>query len=138
MEKFMRKSILLAAVCSALLGYAFGRWGHPVKVTETKVVEVERQDKSKITQVETVKPDGTRVIRTRTQRDVDTSRKTKAEKTADYGGRVGIAFLSGVHVHSPAQLLYGGHITAPVLGPIRAGAWGLSNGTLGVSLGLDF
>lgn len=136
METSTRR-FLLVVVCSLVLGYAFGRWGHPVKVTETKVVEVEKQDKSKIVKVETVKPDGTRVIRTRTQRDVETSRRTETEKTADYGGKVGVSFLYGLQLPLGPSV-FGAGIMVPVLGPIRAGAWGLSNGTLGVSLGLDF
>lgn len=133
METSTRR-FLLVVVCSLVLGYAFGRWRHPVKVTETKVVEVEKQDKSKIVKVETVKPDGTRVIRTRTQRDVETSRRSETEKTAEYARPVSVSVLGAF---SGGLLVYGLAGTVSVAGPIHVGAFGLSNGTLGVSLGLD-
>jgi len=133
------KKFFFAVACSALLGYAFGRWGHPVKIVETKTVqvEVEREDKTKVFKIETVKPDGTKITKTRTRKDVGTATRsrTEAAKTTVYPGRVSV-FIIGAR--SGLQPVYGGGISAPVLGPIRAGGFGLSNGTLGLTLGLDF
>ncbi len=133
------KQRVIVIVCSLLVGYVAGRYGHPVKVTETKVVEVqiEKQDKSQIIKVETVKPDGTRITKTRTKKDVvtDTDKRTEAVKVVENTARFSIAGLAGLHA---GQVLYGAALVSKVAGPVELGAFILTNGTAGVSLGVGF
>jgi len=133
------KQRVIVIVCSLLVGYVAGRYGHPVRVTETKVVEVtiEKQDKSQIIKVETVKPDGTRITKTKTKKNVvtDTDKRTESVKVVENTAGAHVAVLAGIH---GGQVVYGGSISHTILGPITAGAFVLTNGTAGVSLGLGF
>ncbi len=134
------KRIVIIIVCSLLVGYVGGRYGHPVKVTETKVVEVaiEKQDKSRTAKVETLRPDGTRVIREKTFKDVDTqtTKRTEAHKVVENTAGTNISVLAGVSVGQPP--VWGVHMQHALIGPITAGAFVLTNGTAGVSIGLGF
>ena len=54
-------------------------------------------------------------------------------------GRTRISALAGFSPFSdPHTPVYGGHVSTQLLGPINVGAFGLTNGTIGMSLGLDF
>lgn len=131
-----------------LLAFAAGRFLTPVKI-ETKTVEVEKKqtetdrDKHKdTTTVVTEKPDGTKVTETRTAEDTKTHRdsRTDATTTSDttkiYGAsRLSVAALGCI---SSEKLSYGLSLSKNILGPITAGVWGLTSGTFGVSLGVEF
>jgi hypothetical protein len=133
------KPLIGAAVFSLILGYSFGRYGHPVKVTETKVVqvEVEREDRSQIIKVETVKPDGTKIIKTRTKKNVITETDKRSETTKVVENRAGLNIAALVGVHG-GSAVYGASVTRTIIGPITAGAFLLTTGTAGVSVGLQF
>ena len=49
-----------------------------------------------------------------------------------------ISALVGVDLPNSLKPLYGASFTKQFLGPISIGAWGLTNGTLGVSVGINF
>lgn len=49
-----------------------------------------------------------------------------------------VGALVGVQVTSPTSPIYGGIVERRILGPVSAGAWGLSNGTVGVTATLEF
>lgn len=136
--------------------FAFGRFSAPEKVRiETKTVEVEKtktntdHDKHKSTTVtEVVKPDGTRTMVTQTTEDDKTNRKTistndtttdKVKEVTKSGMHLTIDVITGVDLfHSNPNIVYGLSFGANVLGPIRVGAFGLSTGVSGVSVGLYF
>lgn len=131
-----------------VLAFATGRFLTPVKI-ETKVVEVEKKqtetekDKHKeTTTVTTEKPDGTKTTETKTTEDTTNHRTSDTTKTSDsdttktYGGsKTGIYALGGLSGGIPT---YGLAVTRQLLGPISVGGWALTNGTIGVSLGLEF
>lgn len=133
-----------------VLAFATGRFLTPVKI-ETKTIEVERKqtetdrDKHKDTTTTTTeKPDGTKVTETHTTEDTTTQRsttdatRTDTNTTKTYAsGRTSIFALAGLDI-SARSVVYGGLITRQLIGPLSIGAWGLTNGTVGVSLGLEF
>lgn len=149
----IKLKILLIAVTLAST-FAFGRYSAPTKtVTEIKTVEVEKKvddtqkDEHKITQTkEIVKPDGTKETDTTVTDDSTTKKKevlddtknSESKVTVEYvGGNLSVSALVGFTIPGVAPV-YGGHIQGRILGPFTSGIWGLSNGVVGVSIGLVF
>lgn len=145
----MKKEYWLVIIALAV-SYAAGRYMAPVKI-ETKVVEVEKKqteterDKHKeTTTVVTERPDGSKVTETRTTEDTNTQRSTKS--TTDTTSESVIKYassrttLQGIASYSPGSsgVAYGGSVSRNLLGPIVGGGFVLTNGTFGVSLGLEF
>ena len=144
----MTKKGIIALVVLFLLGLGVGRYSLPAKiVTETKTVQVEAKQVAKEdhTIIVTVKkPDGS--VITTTHNDIDThvvddkKTDTATTKTVEYSvPKVTISALaaSRLLVGAPS-MAYGGQIQYRFLGPLQAGVMGLSDGTIGVSLGLTF
>lgn len=151
--------LALAAV-ALLTAYAVGRWSAPEKVVIKKeIVEVEKKasqsdsDKEKRKDTEThiiEHPDGTKetIITTHEEWEKhhhdsstsDSSSSTKDDKVVQSSSsKVTISVLGGANVNSlGSPVIWGGALTKPVLGPVTVGAWGLSNGTVGASVGLTF
>ncbi len=143
-----------AVVVGLTTAFAFGRYSVPEKIKiETKVVEVEKKvvtvvrDKHKNTKiVDVVKPDGSKETTTTVIEDTVTDRKSKetgttnaasSSETTKGDSKVTISALGGYDLNS-SKLVYGLSLTKPILGPIALGVFGLSNKTLGFSLGLTF
>lgn len=160
----MTRNQWIALGLALLTSYAFGRWSAPVKtITETKIIEVEKKTKDsntntnkdthkETTVTETIHPDGTREVVTKTTEDTKTD-KTKSEKTTEErekektalkeversSSKVTISALAGVgSVLNNPVIIYGGSVSRPILGPIALGAFGLTNGVFGLSIGLVF
>ena len=49
-----------------------------------------------------------------------------------------LSVLSGVQPFVGLKPVYGVSVSKEVVGPVTAGLWGLSDGTVGISVGLDF
>jgi hypothetical protein len=147
-----RTKYIIAGV-SVVLAFAGGRFLAPEKVKiETKIVEVEKKTKVKdkkkdTTIVEITRPDGTKekktVITEDTKTKTDQETKTDTSKSVERIGQSGkthISLLAGGTFSSglTAPVVFGGHITHSVFGPITIGVFGLSNGTFGGSAGVQF
>ncbi len=133
----MRKRYIVAgAVIIAITSAAVGRYTAPVKVkVETKTVTVVQRRKD-VVKTEIVKPDGTR--ETVTKSVTDTNKNVlvdqKSETTKD-SQHVNVYLLGGGKNQAP---VFGGHVSAEVLGPLSIGLFGLSDGAFGASLGMRF
>lgn len=136
----------------------------PTKVkTETKMVEViktvevEKKDTAKdrkrkivvkekkgadgsIEKTTVLTDDTSSVSKTDIAKDTTDFKSSESSKTVERAtDKVTISALAGINPFSGAQTpVYGASITKPILGPITVGAWGLNNGTVGVSIGLSF
>lgn len=153
----LKIKVIVAAV-SLLTAFAVGRWACPAKIiAKTVTVDVEKKqtdtEKAKDTQthttvVETRQPDGTEekttttdtntTVHTDTQVTDNTTKSTETDKTVTYSKQtLTIMGLYGIPVTGGTPV-YGGSVTKEILGPISIGLWGLSNATLGGSIGLTF
>jgi len=154
------KYLVIGAIVALAVAFAMGRYTAPVKVkTETQVVEVDKKtkdtevdrDKHKETKiVEVNKPDGTKETTTTIVEDTNTNKKekqtdllTETEKSSTEitraGGFLYVQGLAGLDKLSlSGRPIYGASVSKEVLGPISVGAWGLTNSTFGLSLGLRF
>ena len=157
------KTKVLLSILALLTAFGFGRFSGPEKIKEVvKTVEVEKKvtftntdtdrDKNKtIVTTEVTRPDGTKEKTTTVTENSKTTRKTGTEttdqrtttkdeeKTTTYAsGRLTVSFLASVPIGSSQKQVFGVAATQPVAGPITVGLFGLTNGTIGGSLGLTF
>lgn len=143
--------IVIAYTATAV---AMGRYLTPEKIKiETKIVEVEKKTVDKndnkhkhtvITEIDN--KDGSKETKTDI---VYTDEKTTAvtddvNKTTDTvkeitkgSDKVTISALGGFDFNT-LKPVYGASVSKPLLGPIAIGAWGVSSGQVGISIGLQF
>lgn len=148
LSSLLSKYKWIVIVVALVLSYALGRYNAPIKtITETKVVEVEKKkvDEHKDTTTTVIKhPDGTTETVTHSTDDKHTDDQTSISKditkeVINSSGKLAISLLGGANVTNWASgPVYGLAVSKSVLGPITGGLWGLSNGTGGVSVGLNF
>lgn len=161
----LKYKVIIAVV--ALAGaFAFGRYSAPESIkksTETNQgedkksttdKETDKHEHKKTTTREITKPDGTKETDTTTETDTDVNRTTKnttsdvsssASKTTEEitrgHSRLTISALGATRVNNlsgPFTPAYGGMIQRDMIGPVNMGAFGLSDGTCGVAVGLSF
>lgn len=120
---------------------------------ESVTIDQDRHREVMVTEL--VKPDGTRETTTRTvtdsqakhiassvQENVRTETASKDStviKTVQARSSLELSLLVGAAVSLSSgvgPLIYGLHVSRPLLGPIVMGLWGASNGVAGVSIGL--
>jgi len=161
MSNKMKVAIVVVVISAS---YAFGRYTAPVKIkTETKIVEVEKkveskkQDVSKDTHKTTTivverDPSGktkeTTIIDEKTDYDKKTNKDTVDEKLNSSDtkkevekekGHTTIFAMTGVDMNNKSNgLAYGLGVNRTVFGPVTIGLWGLTNGIVGCSAGLEF
>lgn len=156
---------IIGVIILIIVSYAFGRYSAPAKVTEedkTKIIDKGKTDKTtdinksthKETKTEVVtNPDGTKKETTTVTEDTNanvnkntsivnnkTTTEDKTKETISNTNKTTLSALAGTNVLHFGDFtpVYGGHVTHEVLGPISVGAFGLTNGTAGVSVGLSF
>ena len=102
--------------------------------TQTKIVEVKAKDgtETKTTIIDQVKNDEISKVQDQTQH-VDQTVTPPKKGTINVSALVGTRFLSPDGIP-----LYGASFTKEFIGPVTLGAWGLNNGTIGVSIGFNF
>lgn len=133
---------IIVCFTALIVAFALGRYSKTVDTTSQTTTQVEKaQDKEEHTVTQTVKKvDGT-VVTTITD---DTSTKTNQitnqtkDSTAKANSTLNISALVANDFKNPFQLVYGVSITKQLLGPITVGAFGLTNQTIGVSIGVNF
>lgn len=159
------KVIIVVVYSVALVG--LGAYLVPTKIkTEIKTVEVEKKDDKTVVKkdtnthkktvtVVTQKPDGEKTT-TITKTDDSTStddkhsiEQTSIDKTTDQtkevtktGGTLRLSLLGGAHIFGSSTsatnvLVYGASASKNLIGPMSCGLWGLSDGTVGASIGID-
>jgi hypothetical protein len=144
----------IAGVVLIITAFALGRYSNTLKpstsnietnkVTDNK--DENKQTHTVTTVVTTKEPDGS----TKTTETDDTtisdkiqdkSQDTKVDQTVvtqPTSKKLNISALVSPGLESGIRMAYGASISKEVLGPITVGAFGLTNGVLGLSIGLDF
>ena len=151
MNLSLKYQALILAV-AAITSFSFGRYSAPKipdthTVTDVKVDEkkdILNDDHKKTVIVKT--PDGTTTTTitdddvVKTNDLVDTDKHTDATVTAPKTSTLNLSALSGVEYSGPNAFkpFYGLSVTKQLVGPVTIGVWGLTNSTIGVSIGLNF
>ena len=139
------KIILLVAL-TLLVGFAFGRYLTPTKLKiKTKVIThtVYINHNNIVTITHTVKePNGTIITNTKTtdkstQTQIGVSKENNSITRTASKPNWKIEGLAGLKWGSSGPV-YGIGVSKRILGPIFVGGWGLSDKTVGVSVGIDF
>lgn len=148
---------VIIVIISLLGAFASGRYSVPVKIkttevsTDNKKVDVDStKDKHKeTTTVTVVKPDGSKETTTKIVEDdkaktdstvVDNKTDNKETTVTKGSSRLNISVLGGVGLRGLPTItpVFGAHVSKDLIGPVSIGAFGLSDGTFGASLGLTF
>lgn len=154
---------VIIAVVALATAFATGRFTCPTKVkTVTQIQIVEKkaeEDKSttvntdhkKVVIVKETHPDGSTKTTTTitddsktntatddTKTDQTTTNETQTREVTREVGKLNVSVLAGTSFTHVSGVVYGASVTRPLFGPITAGAWGLTNGTGGLSVGLNF
>ena len=123
------------------LGVGVGHYGTPPKVQE-KIVEKDvehKQDNVVTTVTETKKPDGTDTTVTQTvDKSVENSTTTDNTTVMTSSVPQWHATLGYGYDFKNVMPVYMGAVDKKLLGPVSVGIFGVSNGTLGVTVGLEF
>ena len=138
---------VLTSVLVVLITFAVGRWSNRVS-TETKTLEtkVQSSDLNKNTHTETVitkQKDGSEVTTIRQDTSVNLI-KSETDKSKTYtvvkskDSIFNVSALMSIDIKEKIVPLYGLSVSKEILGPITVGVFGLTNGTLGVSIGMNF
>lgn len=132
------------ASIAILTSFAAGRWMAPTSIkTDKETSATKDTDKHKVTVITVIEhPDGTKESKTTEVEDTSSTASKNTSDTKDVErstSKVTISALGGISLLSdPLVTVFGVSVTKPILGPITAGVWGLSNKTFGASLGLTF
>lgn len=114
--------------------FYLGRYSAPKTTTDKSVEET----KNTHTETTTIKqPDGTVKTVTVTDTSKQVSKDTKTS-VAPNVSKVNVSLLSGYDYAYTSRPVYGVSISKEVIGPVTAGVFGLSNGIVGVSVGVNF
>lgn len=104
---------------------------------ETIAVQQVQDVETKRTTTTVKKPNGE--VKTVTVSDtVSTTKSDSSTKSSVTTKKsLNVSLFGGYNLYTPKPI-YGLSVTKQVFGPVTVGAWGLNNGTLGVSVGLEF
>ncbi len=136
----------IVAMC--LLAFvAGGAVGAYLTPTDTKTKEnaqtmtdkktTKKQKKKKVTE----KPDGTKITEetvTESTGETETVKTETREKIETKGPKTSVQVLAGFDLHKTPTPVYGVAAQRELIGPVSIGAFGLTNGTVGVTLGVSF
>ena len=132
-----------ALIIVFFLGFIEGKSLKPSVTTSAKT-DIQ-QDKDTHTQTKTVtvkEPDGK--VETTTTTDTVITAKTTETKDVQttvtpQKSKINVSAMAGYDFFHPSlQPTYGLSVSKELLGPITVGAFGLTNGTLGVTVGINF
>lgn len=107
--------------------------GHVDTTTKIKT----NKDGTTITVIHKIQDDN---VDTKTKVDTTiTDNKDKSTTIEKSKGFTNLSFLAGISTTQPGNpMLYGASVNRSILGPISIGLWGLSDGSCGASIGLNF
>jgi hypothetical protein len=155
----------ITAGAAGLVGFAAASYLRPRVLTEARTEYVDRWHEVVTTRtvvdvrtrtvvqrvIEEKRPDGTEITTHETE-GTETEVAARGEQRSEAEGseamdtvrmerriqpsRFSVSFLAGLTLR--VEPVYGAAVTYRVLGPITVGAWGLSSGVLGASLGVTW
>lgn len=134
------KSKIIISVVALAVAYAAGMHRVPKSVEASKEEEVKRETTThEVTEVVKLPSGETRTITTTDKSSITDKTKKEDKKTIVSTSKINVSAIAGINVIDPSKgLSYGISVSKEIAGPITAGLWGLNNGTVGLSLGINF
>jgi len=144
METITTRTKVLAVILLVVAAFATGRYTvKPIEVVKHETEETTKKEETDTHTeiVETKQPDGSTKKVTTIDRSSRTDYATKKEtetKTTNKVQKTNISALVSVNIKERNALIYGISVTREILGPVTVGVFGLTNGTVGASIGINF
>ena len=130
-----------------VIAYALGHYTATITTntkSETKVDETVKTDThQRETITEKKSPDGSSTVVTvidtvKDQVDNKDSDTKSQTVTVKGGSKINLSALVGTSIHDLGIPLYGISVSKEFVGPLTLGVFGLTNGTIGLSVGINF
>jgi len=137
----MNKFALLGVLVVLRVAFATGRYSVTANTDKTATKQVDdKKTHTQTTTTTTKSPTGEikTVITTDTVSVVNKKKDIVKAAPAPKQPITNVSLLVAYDFSRPSGLIYGISATKEIAGPITAGVYGLSNGTLGVSVGMNF
>ena len=136
----MRDLKIVSAAFGLVAVFAFGRYSvRPQDVKTKENMEITKEVKKRIEIVKVKKPDGTETTNTVITEDTNTDIKKVVETstTTKPSKKINISLMaeSRLNEYKPE---YGVSVSKEILGPITAGLYAKTSGTVGITLGINF
>lgn len=140
------KTKIIMSVVALLVAFSFGRYSAPtvpdVKTDIKTNTDKQTNTETKKTTTITEDPKGNKVTTinedTTTQTKKNTDTQLDQTVTAPKKSIINISALAGLDTGRGFIPTYGISANKELIGPITVGAFGLTNGTIGLSIGLNF
>lgn len=139
---------VIAVGAGLLVAFAVGRYTAPSpNIKEKESIKTDtNKDIAKDTKKKTVivqTPDGKKVTTIDEETKTDTKQKTDTQASIDVSvttkkAIVSVQGLAGYDFTRSPVPVYGAAVSKEFIGPVTLGAFGLTNGTIGVSIGVNF
>lgn len=131
------KAIIIAVALG--LSFAGGRYSVNKNIDKSQTEETDK-NKHKETEIITVKqPDGSvKIIKHIVEDSNSSTTKTKKYEEKVIKKTLNISALVSNNIHEPLNPIYGISVSKEFIGPVTIGAFGLTNGTVGLSIGVNF
>lgn len=131
----------LLVTLAVVTAFAAGRWTNGVSKTSDKIdTTTKTKETNHRVTVITKDPSGketTTITEDIVIKEKEKKNEVKTVTVAPKHSSLNISALVGTSIHT-LQPVYGASISKEILGPVTIGAFGLTNGTAGVSVGLNF
>lgn len=150
MKSFNLKTLVISVVVALLLGLGIGRYSNrqapnvTTNIDKTKVTDVKTDiNTHKVTTVtETPKGDKVTTItedtKAETKRDTTSDTKVAQSVVAPKSSIINISGLVALDTSRGFVPVYGISANKELIGPVTVGAFGLTNGVIGLSIGINF
>lgn len=144
------KTIVISVFTVFLVAFALGRYSvsaPSVKIDKTTEIDENTKTNTDTHKVTTITEDcatGKKVTtitentNTKSEDKKDTDIKLDKTVTPQKTSTLNVSALAGTGLFSSLNPVYGASITKELIGPITVGGFGLTNGVVGVSIGLNF
>lgn len=136
---------LILAFLALVAAFAFGRYSVQSKTVDKQTNTSTTSDKDihkHTTTTTTEAPDGSKKTVTIIDENSDTKKDIQQDTTThiDVASKstLNVSALAGVDYHDFTKPIYGLSINKNVLGPITVGAYGMTSGLVGLSVGINF
>jgi hypothetical protein len=129
----------IAFIVALVVAFAAGRYSN--RLEEKTSVEVDRKTETKTDRTTVIKKDKdgketTRIVERIREKDRETT-KSETTKSVQSAPRLNVSALAGIALADGTRT-YGVAVSKEIAGPVTVGAFGLTNGTIGVSVGINF
>jgi hypothetical protein len=129
----------IIATVLIIIAFAAGRKSIKPEIKTVTVTQTIVQKHKNIETVTTKQPDGTvKIIKREVIDSTNSILKSQETVVKNANKTFNISALVSNNIHEPLKPIYGISINKETLGPVTIGAFGLTNGTVGLSLGINF